>query len=594
MKTLFKIVLCWVVFFGCVLITSKKCIAQQNNLSRTYISATSLLAGVGGAFDSAAVKNYVARVHNTLLYGDGNKLNGTGIGAMYYNPTSGKWRVYSPNNVNILPPNFPIVYDSTRWFDLVLGGASGGGLTAPRIPYSTGSPSTFTDKSTFTFIAATNTVGGGANFYGIPSATLAGISAGSYAGDPSTPGDGGIWHNSVSATLNARINGTAVTLLPMTLAGLADNSIPVMSGNVARRYSTFAFDGTNLYLGQSTSLAVGGFSSRAQITGTSADAAGLSITRFVASAGNPVISFAHSRGASIGSFTAVQNNDGLFQIDGVGADGTDLSTRAVQIAATVNGAVSTGIVPGQLAFKTANTSGVLTTRLTLDAAGLSTFSGRVVATSSATLPGINVGSFAGNPSTLANGDFYYNSSTNQNRMVVSGSAQTIAGLEATQTFTGTNTFNTNMTTFGERINTTLSSNRAAINIAGNASDPATLVNGDLWYHSSEHRLKTRINSTSQGVLTDDKVNLNRTITAGGTTGNQTINKTAGCVNFAAAASTLTVTNSLVDANSIIFATVETNDATALLKNVVPAAGSFVIRLNANTTAETKVCFMVTN
>jgi hypothetical protein len=82
------------------------------------------------------------------------------------------------------------------------------------------------------------------------------------------------------------------------------------------------------------------------------------------------------------------------------------------------------------------------------------------------------------------------------------------------------------------------------------------------------------------------------VTPAGTTGNRTINKPCGSVNFAAAATTLTVTNSLVNANSIIIATVLTNDSTALIKNVVPSAGSFVIRLNAAATAETKVGFVV--
>ena len=90
------------------------------------------------------------------------------------------------------------------------------------------------------------------------------------------------------------------------------------------------------------------------------------------------------------------------------------------------------------------------------------------------------------------------------------------------------------------------------------------------------------------------INYDRTITAGGTTGNQTINKAAGTVNFGVGASTLTVTNSLVNTSSIIFCVVRTNDATAILKNVVPGSGSFVITLNAAATAETSVGFLVTN
>jgi hypothetical protein len=88
--------------------------------------------------------------------------------------------------------------------------------------------------------------------------------------------------------------------------------------------------------------------------------------------------------------------------------------------------------------------------------------------------------------------------------------------------------------------------------------------------------------------------VNKTVTAGGTTGNRTINTVSGTVNFAAASSTLTVTNSLVTTSSIIFAVVRTGDATATIKNVVPGSGSFVINLNAAATAETSVGFFVLN
>lgn len=83
-----------------------------------------------------------------------------------------------------------------------------------------------------------------------------------------------------------------------------------------------------------------------------------------------------------------------------------------------------------------------------------------------------------------------------------------------------------------------------------------------------------------------------TTVAPGTTGNQTINKMSGRVNIAAAGTTITVTNSLVDATSIVVAVVANADATALVKNVIPGAGSFIINLNAACTAETPISWMV--
>lgn len=96
------------------------------------------------------------------------------------------------------------------------------------------------------------------------------------------------------------------------------------------------------------------------------------------------------------------------------------------------------------------------------------------------------------------------------------------------------------------------------------------------------------------LRTDGQVALLATNTAAGTTGAQTIHKPSGTVNFAAAASTLVVTNSLCTATSLVFATVRSNDATAIIKNVVPAAGSFTITLNAAATAETSVGFLIVN
>lgn len=87
---------------------------------------------------------------------------------------------------------------------------------------------------------------------------------------------------------------------------------------------------------------------------------------------------------------------------------------------------------------------------------------------------------------------------------------------------------------------------------------------------------------------------NPTITAGGTTGAQTINKAIGSVNFAAGATSLVVTNSQVSTSSLIIVTVQTNDTTAKSAAVVPGSGSFTIYLNAAATGETKVAFWVFN
>ena len=88
--------------------------------------------------------------------------------------------------------------------------------------------------------------------------------------------------------------------------------------------------------------------------------------------------------------------------------------------------------------------------------------------------------------------------------------------------------------------------------------------------------------------------LDKTVTAGGTTGAQTINKNAGTVNFAAAASSLVVTDSRVTTSSIIICTVGTNDTTLKSVAAVAGAGSFTLHASAAATAETRVNFLIIN
>lgn len=99
---------------------------------------------------------------------------------------------------------------------------------------------------------------------------------------------------------------------------------------------------------------------------------------------------------------------------------------------------------------------------------------------------------------------------------------------------------------------------------------------------------------TSGGISCAQIILDKTITAGGTTGAQTINKSSGAVNFAAAATSLVVTNSLVTVNSVIMLTVATNDTTMKSVSAVAAAGSFTIYPNSAPTAETRVNFTITN
>jgi hypothetical protein len=95
------------------------------------------------------------------------------------------------------------------------------------------------------------------------------------------------------------------------------------------------------------------------------------------------------------------------------------------------------------------------------------------------------------------------------------------------------------------------------------------------------------------LTVDGGVGLNGTITPGGTTTTQIINKPVGRVNAPAGATSVTVTNSLVTASSVIIAVAATADSTAYVTSVVAGSGSFVIN-TATTTAETAFNFFVFN
>jgi len=129
-------------------------------------------------------------------------------------------------------------------------------------------------------------------------------------------------------------------------------------------------------------------------------------------------------------------------------------------------------------------------------------------------------------------------------------------------------------------------------IGGNNSSIRAVISGDKLQTNLSTWDLSDVRGAGYGVNT---FNYTRTVTAAGTVGAQTINKPLGTVNFAAGATTIVVTNSTVSATSLIFCTVQSNDATAVGCRVTDkGASAFTIRLPAAATAETSVAFIVTN
>jgi hypothetical protein len=133
-------------------------------------------------------------------------------------------------------------------------------------------------------------------------------------------------------------------------------------------------------------------------------------------------------------------------------------------------------------------------------------------------------------------------------------------------------------------------------VANGGTGLATLTANRIPYGNGTGVYQSSANLTYDGAVFTAKADIvvNKTITASGTTGAQTIDKTSGSVNFAIAATSLVVTNSLVTTSSIILATVASNDTTMKSVQAVAASGSFTLYANAAATAETRVNFLVLN
>ena len=120
--------------------------------------------------------------------------------------------------------------------------------------------------------------------------------------------------------------------------------------------------------------------------------------------GAPYISLGKTRGTSNGAVTVVQSGDTLGTIAFAGGDGTDIQSSAAHIVCQVDGAPGSNDMPGRLLFKTtADGNASTTTRLTINQAGNSQFTGIVTATQF--VPSSDSVTLGGMRNMVINGDF---------------------------------------------------------------------------------------------------------------------------------------------------------------------------------------------
>jgi len=310
---------------------------------------------------------------------------------------------------------------------------------------------------------------------------------------------------------------------------------------------------------------------------------GVTANRWSSTGGGAYYDLRVSRG-SIGNYTIAQDSDDIGYLRFLAADGSAF-IPAAQIFAEVDGTPGTNDMPGRLVFSTtADGASSPSERMRIDNYGSVGVGGTAGAGYTMYLLKNPTGAIA--TYGLRNGGTIQSDVTSQHnvfysRPATAASAFTVSGLYHYRATQGT---------FG----------------AGSAvtSQHGFIVDSDLTGATNNYGFYSNIASgtgrynfyaagSAANYFAGD-MQFAKTVTAAGTTGAQTINKTAGTVNFAAAATSLVVTNSLVTNNSIIVCTVGTNDSTMKSVSAVAGAGSFTLYANAAATAETRVNFIVIN
>jgi len=411
----------------------------------------------------------------------------------------------------------------------------------------------------------------------------------------------------------------------------------VVEDSASTDATPFVIDGNGTAVfGHTSQLAGSVYNPTRQMVGTDSGA-GLGVFEYSADTSRPIIQLNKSRGAAVNTHTVVASGDPVGQIQFSGSDGAGF-IRAALISAEVDGTPGTNDMPGRLVFSTtADGASSPTEALRIDStqsvtnlaagSGTNAYGFRVT---SAKIGGTNNYAFSGEIAAGANRYNLYMSGTADN--YIAGNLG-IGAVPATSTklLIG-GAFNAAAVSFALRVNGAVDPSVVSSEFGVFASVP-TVSAGTLpdlehfvasqgayagtvnrqygfyvaasltgaatnyGFHSNLAASANRWNFYAAGTAANyfaGDIQLGKTVTAGGVTGAQTINKTTGSVNFAAAATSLVVTNSLVTTSSVIVATVATNDATMKSVAAVAAAGSFTLHANAAATAETRVNFCVFN
>lgn len=451
-------------------------------------------------------------------------------------------------------------------------------------------------------------------FLTTPTSSLAGFNVGSVAGNPATVNNGDLWYNSTAHTLDAQINGSTVALgsggggsgtvtsVTFTGDGIVDSATPstavTTSGTVTATVINQAIN--TVLAGPATgSTAAPSFRSlvAADLPLGSASAFGaVKVDNTTITASGGVIS---AVGGGSGTVTSVSSGS----LSPVFTTSVATSTTTPAISYTLSTAAAhtvLGNATGSTAAPAYNTMSAA-----LDDA-ISSTQGTILYRSATGWVGLapgtatnvlTTGGAGANPSWAAAGSgTVANPTASVGLTAVNGTATSAIRSDGapalsqaiTPTWTGAHIFN-----HGATFNTLAST---PIEIAGVAtssvSDGLLIEAGTNASDFGQEILNAAGTALYFEVRGDGALLLSKTIA--GSTGAQTINKVTGQVQFAAAATSLVVTDSLCSSTSLVYCFMGTNDATAVLGSAVAGSGSFTINMKTAPTGTTLVNFLISN
>lgn len=188
---------------------------------------------------------------------------------------------------------------------------------------------------------------------------------------PTLGADLDLGFNDITGVGNVSITGSISCSGTLNVGTLVDPELSVSysAGTVSLLTKTGVFLRTvapRVYMGNNTS------SARLYVFSyNEPDANAVILRSYNSTAAGNSISLFRARGDG-NTPVAVQQNDSMHKIIYSAYDGTNVSTKAIEISATVDGTVSAGVVPGKLEIATANSAGSMTTALTIDSTQLLT------------------------------------------------------------------------------------------------------------------------------------------------------------------------------------------------------------------------------